>query len=698
MAEKQTSIRFKILIPMLIFFIVGNILSYLLIVFSLNKSASRQINMDLSHVISAVSSSISDANEREKVIIDTISNMPQIKSDEVSLYEKSQIIFAFLNVNKGKYIDMCILDTEGNAYVGGTTKMISFAERDYFKEAMKGKFYIEKPFINKVTSEMAIFYSTPVYNANNQIINIVFSVVKGYKYCELMKSFTVGKGSNPLIFDRNTGVLVGSSDIELFDKLPTINQIEGLADISSQILSGSTNVSPYYIGPKKVKNMMLASYMPVQGTSWTVVAPAPLSDFTEEFSTIQSNVRLVYIVVILVTVVFIYLLLIRILYPLKFVRTSIKSIAQGDADLTKRLPESKHHDEISNVVNGFNQFIDMLNRIISEVKESKQELSKNGENLDGITVEATTALVEIIDQLEQVKTQLVTQVESVNQTIEKISSVGGDINSLNGLMEKQVAGVTEASSSVENMIDNINSVGSKIETMSISFESLLDKAKDGCKLQENVNYLIRAIETQSETLGAANVVIASIAEQTNLLAMNAAIEAAHAGEAGKGFSVVADEIRKLSETSSGQSNTIGEQLSAIQKSIEEVVSVSEKTLEVFNTVIGNIDNTNASVKEIRTSIEDQQQNSVKIENSLEMLNTNTQEVHAASEQMQFKNNSIQSEIQQLEAATNTMKSGFDQMEDKMTAVKEKSAELNSISNSMKNNIMKIGKQIDLFKV
>ena len=700
---RKSSIILKILLPIMGLVLVGNIISYLVIANSLDKSSHRQINLDLSHVIGAVSESIYMANEREKTILETLANIPQIKSDEVSLYEKSQLIFKYLSVNKGKYIDMCILDTQGNAYINGSRKMMSFAEREYFQEAMKGKFYIQNPFINKVTNTMAIFYSIPVYNMEGEIINVVFSVVDGYKYCELLKEYTVGKSSKPMIFDRETGVMIGSTDIELFNTLPHLADMDGFSSIEKQIESfaeetgddESDHIESIRFGSSKEE--YLAAYNPIRDTSWSVVVAAPISDFSKEYYAMQNKVLAVYLSVLLITIIVSALILLRILRPLKNVKDSIKSIASGDADLTKRL-EVQSHDEVGNVVVGFNTFVEMLSNIIVSVKESKNELSQNGEKMESVTGETIDSIGQIISQLDEVKEKLERQVSCVDQTIHGVAGVSQKIESMDSLMKNQVSGVKEATSSVNRMIVNIKNVGVKVESMTASFEGILKETQEGSNMQENVNHLIKDIETQSETLREANKVIAEIAEQTNLLAMNAAIEAAHAGESGKGFSVVADEIRKLSETSTSQSKTIGEQLAAIQNLISQVVQASENTIKVFNSVIGNIGQTNVAVLEIKSSLDQQQENSKQIERSLEMLDSTTKSMYEENVVMQSQNEDIHREIKELEETTEGMKAGFEKMGQKAVSVKENSDSLTNISADMKQYIGKIGKQIDLFKV
>ncbi len=56
------------------------------------------------------------------------------------------------------------------------------AIRNYFKEPFKtGKRFNTDPFVNKVTNAPATFFSVPVFDKSNNIINVIFCVVDGLK-------------------------------------------------------------------------------------------------------------------------------------------------------------------------------------------------------------------------------------------------------------------------------------------------------------------------------------------------------------------------------------------------------------------------------------------------------------------------------------------------------------------------------------
>lgn len=445
------------------------------------------------------------------------------------------------------------------------------------------------------------------------------------------------------------------------------------------------------------KDRMYFSAQRISDSSgWTLVTVGPSYEI---YTAIQRNIRI--IAILSVAAVFLSLAMTivslrKIVKPIKIVDASINEIASGNADLTKKI-EFRSNDEIGSLVNGFNNFISKLHTIVTQIKDSKQELNFVGNSLHDDVQNASSSIEKILNSINIIGVQIDEQSDSVSQTSAAVTEIAENINSLEKMIDNQTSGVTEASSAVEEMIGNITSVNNSVLKMADSFKILQNNASIGIQKQSEVSKSIKEVAEQSLTLREANSAISNVAQQTNLLAMNAAIEAAHAGEAGKGFSVVADEIRKLSETSTAQSKRIGAELQKIQKTIDSVVEASKNSGENFNQIISMISSTDQLVHQIQAAMEEQQIGSKQIVDALKVMNNNTHEVKYAASEMTEGNKLILSEVHLLQETTAQIKQSMNEMTAGTDELNRTSDALSEITSHVRSSVEKIGSQIDEFK-
>ena len=663
-----------------------------------NKSSRETADSDISALADSYSHYVESWLDENLNLLDFYT-----KSDVVYNFGSYDEIGAWLATTtnrRSSEIDYVLFITaEGNTYYD-SGKRGNNSDRAYYKAIMNGaNFYITDPTVAKATGKVSIMLVKPAYDMSAHKVGMFVAVKTIDKIQEKINSFKLGKSGYAFMLSGD-GMAMCHPKYEIqmqknFLK-DTIDGHEDVVSIANSMTSGkrANGVINSFVkeGEKDV-----IFYAPIEKTNWSVAIAIPEPQLDESASEIRtvlivSNISIA-IVVLLVIIVF----LLPSFKPLKVVVANIVGIASGNADLTKRI-QVKTNDEIGSVGLGFNQFIQKLQEIIAEVKNSKEALQDIDGNLQSSISDTENAIEEINTNLNAFSNLLSEQIESVDGTASAVTEITSNIQSLDNMIHNQSSGVTQASAATEEMIGNISAINASIEKMAREFAELQEKANLGASKQSTVNDQIGEIETQSAMLQEANVAIANIASQTNLLAMNAAIEAAHAGEAGKGFAVVADEIRKLSETSSAQSKTIGDQLQKIRSSIETVVSSSSESSAAFTAVSTSIQETDQLVRQIKSAMEEQSEGSKQVLEALHIMSDSTGNVRDAAEEMSAGSKQILQEVSRLKDTSNNLNASADGINSSARKISETGSMLTDISVEMNRSIQKIGSEIDQFRV
>ncbi len=390
----------------------------------------------------------------------------------------------------------------------------------------------------------------------------------------------------------------------------------------------------------------------------------------------------------------------------------LKDIAQGEGDLTKRLPMKKFHcssirecgrtecPEFGNIASCWDTVGSnapgtihcpailsgkfgschecpvMQSAIRNEIDELSAWFNTFVGRISQLIKEENANIIILGDSSEELastSTQIASAFEQMSSQTNIIASAGEqattNINSITAATEELSVSVASIASAIEEMNTTLNEISNSCQKESrVSSEA-------NVKAQESVDIMSKLGKSANE-IGNIVDVITDIAEQTNLLALNATIEAARAGDAGKGFAVVAGEVKELSKQTSDAINEIKGKINDIQVNTksavkttseisnvigdissisEEIASAVEEQSAMVNEISGNIGNVNLAAGEISNNILESSKGMDEISGNIQGINHAANDTSKSANHISESADQLNEVVQNLEKAVGQFK-------------------------------------------
>jgi methyl-accepting chemotaxis protein len=441
---------------------------------------------------------------------------------------------------------------------------------------------------------------------------------------------------------RELGVLatVFAGDAGDFTRIATsIRMDDGRRAVGTTLGRGSAAFAPVSAGERYVGNAdilgapYLTAYEPIQDAAGQVIGIIFLGIPREQINTIVQqglnqmlSLLTVGVLVLMGLGVLVAVILARMISgPIEQVATTLKDIAQGEGDLTRRLAEGGKN-ELGDLAQAFNAFVDRIHQMVKQIAGASTQVATAAEQLSATTEETQGQVRRQHSETDQVATAM---------------------NEMTATVQEVARNASDAAHAAASTHEEAEAGRSVVRLTVESIEGLAGEV-------ERAAQVINSLSEDSESIGRVLEVIRGVAEQTNLLALNAAIEAARAGEQGRGFAVVADEVRTLATRTQDSTKEIQEMIERLQGNAASAVQVMKESrgraqqsvshagkagtsLEAITGSIGNINDMNtqiASAAEEQSSVSEEiNRNISNIAQSVDQTASGAGQIAGASDEL-----------------------------------------------------------------
>ena len=516
-----------------------------------------------------------------------------------------------------------------------------YSDRAYVKSAMKGETAVSEPLVSKITGQLSIMVSAPIWEGGvpgKKVAGVVYFVPNETFLNDIVASLQVSPNGSACILN-NAGYTIAHKNMDNVknrentqEDAKTDKKLKDLAALEVRMTLGESGFGRYeYGGSRK-----FLAFSPIEGTEgWSLAINAPTKDFT------QSTVNGIIITIILM-VVFLaissymaYRLARQIGEPVKDCAQRLRLLAEGDLDTP--VHEIHTGDETQILADSARTLVQGFRLMIQDMDEMLAEMSRGNLTADSKCEEAYVGGYRgLLDSARKLSAQLSDTLRQINQSADQVSAGAEQVSAGAQALSQ---GATEQASAIEELAATINDISGKIiatadragDVHSQSSETGREVEQCNEQMLELVN-AVRDIGESSSQIGKIIKTIEDIAFQTNILALNAAVEAARAGTAGKGFAVVADEVRNLASKSAEASKSTSVLIEGSARSVEKGMKIADETAASLQKAVISTENTVKAVDKITEATAEQSQAVSQVTQGVDQISSVVQTNSATAEE------------------------------------------------------------------
>ena len=443
-----------------------------------------------------------------------------------------------------------------------------FQNSQYTKPIQTGENYITEIYESNIDNEKLILFSwsVPIISSNKVIgvIGIDIDIKSIYPILEAIKPF---EGTEVAFFDDKGVALYNSLNAanvfkRIYDAYPNYKEYNVLENINNNRISV---FETYGLGMKQNVTYFFTPIEMIKGKYWGLEIVVPNKVIFKDIYVIIKIMSIISIMmIIMISIIAPFIIRNKVTTIIGYISKDINKMARGDisARISKRFLSM--NDEWGDIARGFELTLSNLNKVVSTVKHSAEQVS--------------TAANKVLAGNNDLSQRTEAQASSLEET-------AASMNEMASAIKESAEGVSQSTSMVSEAKESLNKAG-------IIVEDSVNKMNDVYESSNKIMDITKLIE--------------NIAFQTNILALNASVEAARAGEQGRGFAVVASEVRNLAQNTQESVKNITSLITDSTDKIHLAAQSVKESKEIFDDIFAKMDSASNIMERINIAAQEQQ--------------------------------------------------------------------------------------------